>query len=660
MNIDINVQKLKGPIIVLGASGFLGSNLFRALLRSRDDVFGTIHSGSPWRLADLPPKNIIYFNRNDSVSIESLISKVHPATVFDCTSFGAYSFETDSFKVHDTNFFGLIRLLEKLRSSDLAAYIHAGSSSEYGYNCTAPSELSSLLLPNSHYAVSKVAASSAIYYYGRTVQMPILNLRLYSVYGPYEDSSRLIPALCRAVSENKLPRFAGPNVTRDFIHVDDVVSSFVDAALNVDPTNYGLSFNIGTGIPTTLSQLAEITCKTFNIAYDPIFDHSEARSWDTDNWYADITQARSLFGWQPTTALADGLVLTHAWWKQYLASHDFTGLTKKFSKASSKRSVAAVIACFRDAQAIPVMYERLRDVFIANHLDYEIIFVNDCSPDNTADIILSLSSRDPRVIGITHSRNFGSQAAFRSGMELSSKEAVVLLDGDLQDPPELIPSFIREWRNGADVVYGRRVKRDMHPLQSFLFKSFYRIFSFLSDIPIPKDAGDFSLLDRKVVYWILNCRERDSLIRGLRAYVGFRQVGVDYIRPERAFGVSTNNLIKNIGWAKMAIFSYSRAPLHLVTTVGLILFVFTAIVGVYSFSVWLLAPDLAPRGITFLTFLVLIFGSTTLLSIGVLGEYIGKILEESKSRPPFIRSTITANGMSRPYSEAVVQSQNAL
>jgi dolichol-phosphate mannosyltransferase len=233
-------------------------------------------------------------------------------------------------------------------------------------------------------------------------------------------------------------------------------------------------------------------------------------------------------------------------------------------------------------------------------------------------------------------------------MELASKEACILLDGDLQDPPEVIKEFVREWRAGADVVYGRRVKRDMPGHIEALYRGFYRVFSAMSEVPVPKDAGDFSLIDRTVVWWLLQCQERDSFLRGLRAYVGFKQVAVDYVRPERMFGISTNNWIKNIGWAKKAIFSFSRMPLHLMTALGGITVAGTVLLAILSIAMRLLAPESVPRGLTFVSLLVMMFGSLTILGLGLLGEYIGKIFEETKARPPFIRRHLIVRGTVQP------------
>jgi len=644
---DDKLKTLAGPVLVLGASGFIGANLLRRLLAVRNDVTGTVFSGATWRLDDVPSSNVAFLNLQDPLSIASVLRRAAPRTIFDCSSFGAYSFEQDHERIHSTNYLSFIRMMEELSEMEFSAFVHAGSSSEYGLNSEAPSE-ESALMPNSHYAVSKAATSGAISYYGKVRRLPVANLRLYSVYGPFEDSSRLIPAICEASLRNELPVLAGPTISRDFVHVDDVVEAFADTALRMGPDLVGESINIGSGKPTTLAELAALARQRFGLAAEPRFNSAAGRSWDTDNWYADVSKARRLLGWSAKVDLASGLEQTRRWWKDHLVAADFTRLTKRSQPRKEKNSVSAVIACYRDGEAIPVMYERLVTVFERLGVDYEIIFVNDNSPDNSAEVIREITARNAHVIGINHSRNFGSQAAFRSGMEIASKESVVLLDGDLQDPPEIIETFVDRWRAGADVVYGRRIKREMPALLEACYRTFYRIFAAMSEVPVPKDAGDFSLIDRSVVYWILKCQERDVFLRGLRAYVGFRQEGVDYLRPERMFGVSTNNWIKNIGWAKKGIFSFSRMPLHLLTTFGGLASVATVLLAVLSVLMRVLNPDAVPKGITFLSLLVMFFGSFTLLGIGLLGEYIGKIFEETKARPAFIRRSLIVRGEIRP------------
>ena len=162
--------------------------------------------------------------------------------------------------------------------------------------------------------------------------------------------------------------------------------------------------------------------------------------------------------------------------------------------AASQTKLSAVVVCYRDAPAVPIMHERLTKVFTGLGVDYEIIFVNDASPDNAREVLADLAGRDRKVVVINHTRNFGSQSGFTSGMRVATGDAVILLDGDLQDPPELIEDFVREWRQGYQVVYGVRVQRDAPMLMRGAYKLFYRIFRALSYVRVPVDAGDFSLL----------------------------------------------------------------------------------------------------------------------------------------------------------------------
>ncbi len=243
------------------------------------------------------------------------------------------------------------------------------------------------------------------------------------------------------------------------------------------------------------------------------------------------------------------------------------------------KKVTAIVACYRDAPAVPFMYERLKAVCAKIGVDYEIIFVNDCSPDNADEVLANFAARDPKVVVIRHSRNFGSQSAFTSGMRIATGDAVVLLDGDLQDPPELIESFYTRWQEGFDVVYGIRVKRDATRFLQIAYKAFYRVFRATSYIPMPLDAGDFSLLDRRVVDVLNSLPENNRFLRGLRAWVGFRQSGVSYVRPERMFGATTNSVLRNLGWARKGILSFSYAPIDLMIVLAAVV-ILAALLGV--------------------------------------------------------------------------------
>ncbi len=306
------------------------------------------------------------------------------------------------------------------------------------------------------------------------------------------------------------------------------------------------------------------------------------------------------------------------------------------------KKISAIIACYNDGQAIPYMYKRLTDVFKKINVDYEIIFVNDGSPDNTESLLFDMVQKDPHVVAINHSRNFNSQMAFTSGMEIATGDGVVLLDGDLQDPPEIIEQFYEKWISGFDVVYGVRTKREAPLLMQIAYKSFYYIFHKLSYIKIPLNAGDFSLMDRKVIEIMKSFPERDRFLRGLRAWSGFRQTGVPYLRPERMFGKTTNNLLKNFNWATKGIFSFSYIPLELMSIFSLIMF-FLALLGIVAQVIGRLLHPETPHGVTTILVVVLFMGAIQLLGISVLGQYLGRIFEEVKQRPKYVVKSIFRN-----------------
>ena len=353
--------------------------------------------------------------------------------------------------------------------------------------------------------------------------------------------------------------------------------------------------------------------------------------------------------WEAKTNFETGLAITARWEKIAYEKLKNTYIPQKLKK------ISAIFACYKDNKSIPILYKRTSKVFKSTGYDYEIIFVNDGSPKNDEEIITKISEDDGHVIGISHSRNFGSQSAFISGMGIASGDAVVLMDGDGQDPPEIITDYLIKWEKGYDVAYGRRIKRDAPLYMQLLYKLFYRIFRKLSDVAVPVDAGDFSLMDRRVVENILSFPEKDIFLRGLRAWVGFKQIGVPYKRPERLFGKSTNSFSKNIWWAKKGIFSFSTKPLLYIQSIGFLVFFVTLLLGLYYLIHYIIAPPKDAKGITTIILLVLGIGSIQLISVSILGDYIGKIIEEVKNRPKFIRNKIMFNGKIYDHEQEVIR-----
>ncbi|GAB2772615.1 hypothetical protein GCM10027275_14420 [Rhabdobacter roseus] len=631
------IAQLKGPIFVFGASGFIGANLFNEIFKVRKDCYALTHDATKaWRLKLLkvPFENIIHCDILSGHSVREVFNQYQPRTLFNLAAYGAYSKQNNVNLTYETNVIGTVNILQNCTKENV--YIHAGSSSEYGFNCTAPSE-EDRVEPNSHYAVSKVSAAYLLEYYARLHGLSTLNLRLYSIYGYWEEPDRLVPRLIENARQGRLPSLVSPDISRDFLFVDDCVEAFLDAALNVHEGISGKSYNVATGHKTTIGDLVDVARAQFGIEQVPQWGSMDNRKWDLADWYGDPTAIQRDLGWQARTSLEEGLTKTKNW--QDNVSYEST-IIPAFENPKLNPVITAIIACYRDAQAIPYMYDRLVKTFNELKVRYEIIFVNDNSPDNQEEVIDAICERDPNVIGISHSRNFGSQSAFLSGMEIATGDAVVLMDGDLQDPPEIIPGFYEKWIEGYDVVYGVRVQREMKPHIHFFYKSFYKLFQGLSYVPIPRDAGDFSMIDRKVVKELVDLPETEQFLRGLRAWVGFKQTGVPYVRPERMFGVSTNNWTKNIWWAKKAIFSFSFAPLELMSYAGFALTGLSILGIVWQIlAKFLFFPD-TPRGISTVIVLIVFFGGLTILGISFLGEYIAKIFEETKKRPKFIRTRI--------------------
>ena len=319
--------------------------------------------------------------------------------------------------------------------------------------------------------------------------------------------------------------------------------------------------------------------------------------------------------------------------------------------------LSAIIACFRDAPAVPLMYERLVAAFAKVGAEYEIIFVNDGSPDNAREVLADIAARDRGVVVINHARAFGSQSAFTSGMRVATGDAVVLLDGDLQDPPELIPDLVARWQEGFEVVYGERVKRKAPFLMRSAYKLFYRLFKRLAYVNVPLDAGDFSLLDRRVVDAMNSLPEKQRFLRGLRAWVGYKQIGVPYVRPERAFGRTTNSLRKNMGWARRAIVSFSYAPLDLITGLAMSVVAISALALLLEIVVRVVDPSSAPKGLTTVIVVVLFIGGIQLLCLAIIGSYVAHMYEEIKGRPSFIVESMInpPEGVDLPAGAVVVE-----
>jgi dolichol-phosphate mannosyltransferase len=303
---------------------------------------------------------------------------------------------------------------------------------------------------------------------------------------------------------------------------------------------------------------------------------------------------------------------------------------------SAETPVISVVVPLRDEREnLDALYQRLHATLEELDLAYEVLFVDDGSRDGTAERIAAIQRCDAHLKLLRLSRSFGHQAAVSAGLDHALGQAVVVMDGDLQDPPELIPEFVRLWREGGEVVYAVRRRRKEGPLKRLGYSTFYRLLRVLSDLDIPLDSGDFCLLDRAVVSAIKQLPERLRFVRGLRAFVGFRQVGLPYDRDPRQAGRSKYPFHALMKLAVDGLVSFSSYPLRLVTYLGI-----ASAAGAALLMVWVFLDafrnQTAPRGWASTIVVVLFMGSIQLISLGIIGEYIRLIFLESKGRPTYI------------------------
>ena len=302
---------------------------------------------------------------------------------------------------------------------------------------------------------------------------------------------------------------------------------------------------------------------------------------------------------------------------------------------SGMPELSIVVPFFNEQENVRALYRRLSLVLPGTVADYELVFVNDGSRDATAEILDELHATDARVTVIHLSRNFGHQPAITAGILNARGQGVAIMDGDLQDPPEVLPQFIEAWRQGHDVVYAVRTKRKEHLLKRVAYSAFYRLLAFVSDIDIPIDSGDFCVMDRKVVATLNDLPERTRFVRGLRTFVGYRQIGLEYERDARAAGRPKYTFRALMRLAIDGLISFSTYPLRLAVYTGFATALLAALL-----TMWVLLDAVdkhsAPRGWASTLAIMMFMGSTQLVSLGIIGEYISRIFVESKQRPAFI------------------------
>jgi polyisoprenyl-phosphate glycosyltransferase len=316
-SLSAKVKALDGPILIFGAGGFIGINLLKSLLLYRKDVYGASHDFvNSWRLLanKIPMSNLINCDITEHGRVEDIIKEIKPKTIFNLAAYGAYSKQKEYNKIYATNFNSTTSIVEVLKKQGFSAYIHAGSSSEYGLNSAAPRE-DAELVPNTHYSVSKVSTYYLMKYYGKVEELPVIHLRLYSAFGPWEEPDRLMPVLLAHARNGKLPQLVNPDISRDFIYISDICSAFIFAAYKLQKKHYGEVYNVGTGHKTTIKELVELVRKKMDLKVKPKYNSMPNRNWDMKDWYGNISLIKKELKWAPEVNLEDGLDLSFQWQK---------------------------------------------------------------------------------------------------------------------------------------------------------------------------------------------------------------------------------------------------------------------------------------------------------------------------------------------------------
>jgi dolichol-phosphate mannosyltransferase len=304
--------------------------------------------------------------------------------------------------------------------------------------------------------------------------------------------------------------------------------------------------------------------------------------------------------------------------------------------------VSVIVPCFNEEAALPQLIQRLTAAAERWGMDYEVICVDDGSRDGTWELLKAQYARDKRWRGVSFARNFGHQVAVSAGLYYATGDATLIIDADLQDPPEDIIRLLDKWREGFQVVHAVRTQRRDGLVKTALAWAFYRILAKMVPFPLPTDSGDFCLLDRKVVDTINSMPERNKYLRGLRSWCGFRQTGVEFSRQARAAGTSQYTFSKSLRLALDGIFSFSATPLRLASHLGLWVSVLALMGVIFTFCQrvfrsYFTSIGMGPEpGFATIVISILFLGGVQLICLGILGEYLGRIYDEVKGRPLWI------------------------
>ncbi len=321
---------------------------------------------------------------------------------------------------------------------------------------------------------------------------------------------------------------------------------------------------------------------------------------------------------------------------------------KKDSAPVDRPEISVVLPVYNEVDNIPVLYERLTGTLAAER--FEIVFVDDGSSDGSTEVMCGLVEKDDRVVVVELARNFGHQVAISAGLDHAAGRGVILMDADLQDPPEVLPQFIAKWREGYDVVYAVRQRRKESWVKRTAYSIFYRVLQRIASIKIPLDAGDFCIMDRRVVDILVGMPERNRFVRGIRSWIGLDQTGLAYERHLRNAGKPKFTFLRLLYLALDGLVSFSYVPLRAITLLGFVVSAISILLAVF-YTVQRLTIGLNPPGFATIVIALFFLAGVQLVTLGVIGEYVGRIFEEVKRRPLYIVRRIHAGVISAYFND---------
>jgi len=515
------------------------------------------------------------------------------------------------------------QLLEAMKANNCTRLLNVGTAWQHWQNKD--------YSPVSLYAATKQGFEAILRYFIEARGLSAVTLKLTDTYGPHDSRAKLIPLLVSMIDQPRELDLSPGEQFMDLVYIDDIVEAFcITLALlkEIAPGAY-LDYAVRSSDPLSLKD----TIRTFeSVANSQLLVNFGARPYRQRELMAPWDGAL-LPNWSPRVSLAEGLKIT--------IKERGGGVA---SRPARRQLLSFVIPCFNEYPNIEPLCQRILGTCEAlPDFEYEIVFVENGSSDASEKLIRDLHARDTRIKMVKLSRNFGYQGGISAGLHHSRGDWIVVLDGDQQDPPELVPEMIRKAQDGFDLVYGVRTKRRGSKLKTFLYRSFYQVYSLFADIDVPKDAGDFCVMHRKIVDALNNMPERQRFLRGMRTWVGFNQSPFPYIRDVRGEGLSKFNLPKMVALGLDGILSFSIVPLRLSIFAGMIICIAAFVLGglhiasrLENFITGTPTLFLLPPGLTQIHVVLTLFFGATIFCIGILGEYIGRIYSEVKKRPLFI------------------------